>query len=163
FCQPPVGDCARSHCQRPSRTNTRQQITTSRCPAHHRRLTANRHTNSPYAAPHQPVAARFPRSRSPVPELDRRACDQALGPLSCRVWESQSLGVTEATWDAGDSVAGVSARGVGVWGWLAPARAPEPTVVSDPGERRALVVEVVLVLAVTLGLSGVRSLLALLD
>ncbi|HET9254207.1 MAG TPA: type II CAAX endopeptidase family protein, partial [Pseudonocardiaceae bacterium] len=57
----------------------------------------------------------------------------------------------------------MSARDVGVWGWLAPARAPDPAVVSDPGERRALVAEVVLVLAVTLGLSGVRSLLALLD
>ncbi|HKR48269.1 MAG TPA: CPBP family intramembrane glutamic endopeptidase [Pseudonocardiaceae bacterium] len=36
-------------------------------------------------------------------------------------------------------------------------------MVTDPAQRRALVVEVVLVLAVTLGLSGVRSLLALLD
>jgi membrane protease YdiL (CAAX protease family) len=36
-------------------------------------------------------------------------------------------------------------------------------VVTDPGQRRALVVEIVLVLAVTLGLSGLRSLLALLD
>lgn len=36
-------------------------------------------------------------------------------------------------------------------------------MVTDPGQRRALVVELVLVLAVTLGLSGLRSLLALLD
>jgi len=36
-------------------------------------------------------------------------------------------------------------------------------VVTDPGQRRALVIEIVLVLAVTLGLSGLRSLLALLD
>ncbi|HEV7451195.1 MAG TPA: CPBP family intramembrane glutamic endopeptidase [Pseudonocardiaceae bacterium] len=36
-------------------------------------------------------------------------------------------------------------------------------MVTDPGQRRALVVEIVLVLAVTLGLSGLRSLLALLD
>jgi membrane protease YdiL (CAAX protease family) len=36
-------------------------------------------------------------------------------------------------------------------------------VVTDPGQRRALVVEIILVLAVTLGLSGLRSLLALLD
>jgi membrane protease YdiL (CAAX protease family) len=36
-------------------------------------------------------------------------------------------------------------------------------VVTDPRQRRALVVEIVLVLAMTLGLSGLRSLLALLD
>jgi membrane protease YdiL (CAAX protease family) len=36
-------------------------------------------------------------------------------------------------------------------------------VVTDPGQRRALVLEIVLVLGVTLGLSGLRSLLALLD
>jgi membrane protease YdiL (CAAX protease family) len=36
-------------------------------------------------------------------------------------------------------------------------------VVTDPGQRRALVVEIILVLAVTLGLSVLRSLLALLD
>jgi membrane protease YdiL (CAAX protease family) len=36
-------------------------------------------------------------------------------------------------------------------------------VVTDPGQRRALVVEIVLVLAMTLGLAGLRSLLALLD
>jgi membrane protease YdiL (CAAX protease family) len=36
-------------------------------------------------------------------------------------------------------------------------------VLTDPGQRRALVIEIVLVLAVTLGLSGLRSLLALLD
>jgi membrane protease YdiL (CAAX protease family) len=52
---------------------------------------------------------------------------------------------------------------VGVWGWLAPTRPPEPAVVTDPGERRALIVEIILVLAVTLGLSGLRSLLALVD
>ncbi|MBV9164217.1 MAG: CPBP family intramembrane metalloprotease [Pseudonocardiales bacterium] len=36
-------------------------------------------------------------------------------------------------------------------------------MVTDPGQRRVLVLEIVLVLAVTLGLSGLRSLLALLD
>ncbi len=36
-------------------------------------------------------------------------------------------------------------------------------MVTDPRQRRALVVEIVLILAVTLGLSGLRSLLALLD
>ena len=40
---------------------------------------------------------------------------------------------------------------------------PTVAVVTDPGQRRALVIEVVLVLAVTLGLSGLRSLLALVD
>ncbi len=36
-------------------------------------------------------------------------------------------------------------------------------MVTDPGQRRALIVEITLVLAVTLGLSGIRSMLALLD
>ncbi|MGH3887287.1 MAG: CPBP family intramembrane glutamic endopeptidase [Pseudonocardiaceae bacterium] len=48
-------------------------------------------------------------------------------------------------------------------GWLAPSRPEQPALVTDPTQRRALVVEIVLVLAVTLGLSGLRSLLALLD
>ncbi|MGH3787528.1 MAG: CPBP family intramembrane glutamic endopeptidase [Pseudonocardiaceae bacterium] len=51
----------------------------------------------------------------------------------------------------------------GVRGWLAPSRLEQPAVVTDLGQRRALVIEVVLVLAVTLGLSGLRSLLALMD
>jgi membrane protease YdiL (CAAX protease family) len=46
---------------------------------------------------------------------------------------------------------------------LAPARPAEPDVVTDPAERRALGTEVFLVFALTLGLSGVRSLLSLLD
>ncbi|TQS40002.1 CPBP family intramembrane glutamic endopeptidase [Cryptosporangium phraense] len=46
---------------------------------------------------------------------------------------------------------------------LVPARPPEPTLVTDPSERRALATEVFLVFALTLGLSGVRSLLSLLD
>lgn len=45
--------------------------------------------------------------------------------------------------------------------WLAPGRRTEP--VTDPGERRAIVVELALVFTVTLGLSGLRSLLSLLD
>jgi membrane protease YdiL (CAAX protease family) len=36
-------------------------------------------------------------------------------------------------------------------------------VITDPAQRRALIVEITLVLAVTLGLAGLRSLLALLD
>lgn len=48
-------------------------------------------------------------------------------------------------------------------GWLAPVRPQEPGVVTDRCQRRALVIEIVLVLTVTLGLSGLRSLLALLD
>lgn len=65
--------------------------------------------------------------------------------------------------DAADSVEGVNARGVGLRGWLTSGRPAQPTVVTDSKQRRALVVEVVLVLAVTLGLSGLRSLLALVD
>jgi membrane protease YdiL (CAAX protease family) len=45
--------------------------------------------------------------------------------------------------------------------WLAPQRRTEP--ITDPGERRAIVVELVIVFTVTLGLSGLRSLLSLLD
>jgi membrane protease YdiL (CAAX protease family) len=45
--------------------------------------------------------------------------------------------------------------------WLAPERRTEP--ITDPGERRAIVVELVIVFTVTLGLSGLRSLLSLLD
>ncbi len=48
-------------------------------------------------------------------------------------------------------------------GWLGAARPEQPPVVTDAGQHRALIIEVVLVLAVTLGLSGLRSLLALLD
>ncbi|MDQ4009716.1 MAG: CPBP family intramembrane metalloprotease [Actinomycetota bacterium] len=47
--------------------------------------------------------------------------------------------------------------------WLAPPQPAQPAVITDPAQRRALVVEIVLVLAVTLGLAGLRSLLALLD
>jgi membrane protease YdiL (CAAX protease family) len=46
---------------------------------------------------------------------------------------------------------------------LAPAQRERPALVTEPAQRRALIVEIVLVLAVTLGLSGLRSLLALLD
>jgi membrane protease YdiL (CAAX protease family) len=45
--------------------------------------------------------------------------------------------------------------------WLVPERRTE--AITDPGERRAIVIEIVIVLAVTLGLSGLRSLLSLLD
>ena len=45
--------------------------------------------------------------------------------------------------------------------WLRPERPSEP--ITDPGERRAIVVELVIVFTVTLGLSGLRSLLSLLD
>jgi len=49
--------------------------------------------------------------------------------------------------------------------WLTPPRRTDPasTPVTDPGERRAIVVELVIVFTVTLGLSGLRSLLSLLD
>jgi len=45
--------------------------------------------------------------------------------------------------------------------WLAPERRGE--IVTDPGERRAIVIEIAIVFTVTLGLSGLRSLLSLLD
>jgi membrane protease YdiL (CAAX protease family) len=45
--------------------------------------------------------------------------------------------------------------------WLAPRRRAEP--ITDPGERRAIVIELVIVFAITLGMSGLRSLLSLLD
>jgi membrane protease YdiL (CAAX protease family) len=45
--------------------------------------------------------------------------------------------------------------------WLAPERRTEP--ITDPGERRAIVIELVIVFTITLGLSGLRSLLSLLD
>lgn len=54
-------------------------------------------------------------------------------------------------------------RVAGVRRWLAPARPEQPALIIDPQRRRALIFEIVLVLAVTLGLSGVRGLLALLD
>jgi membrane protease YdiL (CAAX protease family) len=47
--------------------------------------------------------------------------------------------------------------------WLAPPQPEQPAVITDPAQRRALIVEITLVLAVTLGLAGLRSLLALLD
>lgn len=62
-----------------------------------------------------------------------------------------------------DSVRGVSAREARVRGWLLPARPEQPAVLTDPGQRRALVIEIVVVLAMTLGTSGLRSLLALVD
>nr|WP_218888572.1 CPBP family intramembrane glutamic endopeptidase [Saccharopolyspora hordei] len=46
---------------------------------------------------------------------------------------------------------------------MTPARPGDPVVVTDRQERRAITVELVVVFAVTLGLSGVQSLLSLLD
>ncbi|MGH3798175.1 MAG: CPBP family intramembrane glutamic endopeptidase [Pseudonocardiaceae bacterium] len=57
----------------------------------------------------------------------------------------------------------MSARTAGLREWLAPAGPQQPAVVTDPAQRRALVIEIVLVLATTLGLAGLRGLLALLD
>lgn len=51
----------------------------------------------------------------------------------------------------------------GLRGWLAPARPTEPAVLADPTERRGVGIELLLVLTVTLGLAGVRSLLSLVD
>lgn len=47
--------------------------------------------------------------------------------------------------------------------WLASPRPLEPAVVTEPAARRRMRAEIGLVLTVTLGLSGVRSLLSLLD
>lgn len=47
--------------------------------------------------------------------------------------------------------------------WLRPARPEFPAVVIDPAERRAIKIELAVVLVVTFGLSGLRSLLSLLD
>ncbi|WP_428842136.1 CPBP family intramembrane glutamic endopeptidase [Prauserella muralis] len=47
--------------------------------------------------------------------------------------------------------------------WLSPPNPAEPAVVTDRAARRALVVELVLVFSITLGLSGLRSLLSLVD
>jgi membrane protease YdiL (CAAX protease family) len=46
--------------------------------------------------------------------------------------------------------------------WLAPERINQEQL-TDPGQRRAIVIELVIVFAVTLGLSAARSLLSLLD
>lgn len=48
-------------------------------------------------------------------------------------------------------------------GWLSPAQAPRPDVVTDDSQRRAIVIEVVIVFALTLGLSAMQSLLSLLE
>ncbi|MER7083391.1 CPBP family intramembrane glutamate endopeptidase, partial [Saccharopolyspora kobensis] len=47
--------------------------------------------------------------------------------------------------------------------WLAPARPGDPAVVTDRRERKAITIELVVVFAVTLGMSGLQSLLSLLD
>jgi membrane protease YdiL (CAAX protease family) len=47
--------------------------------------------------------------------------------------------------------------------WFAPERAAVPDVLEDPLRRRTVVVELTLLLATTLGLSGLRSLLSLLN
>lgn len=47
--------------------------------------------------------------------------------------------------------------------WLVPARPDEPPETTNPVERRAIRIELVVVFAVTLGLSALRSLLSLLD
>jgi membrane protease YdiL (CAAX protease family) len=47
--------------------------------------------------------------------------------------------------------------------WLSPPRPGRPEALVDPAERRAITIEMVVVLTVTLGLSGLQSLLSLLD
>ncbi|SFT70301.1 hypothetical protein SAMN04487904_10646 [Actinopolyspora lacussalsi subsp. righensis] len=47
--------------------------------------------------------------------------------------------------------------------WLLPNRPDEPARITDPGKRRAIVVELIIVFAITLGMAGLQSLLSLLD
>jgi membrane protease YdiL (CAAX protease family) len=47
--------------------------------------------------------------------------------------------------------------------WLAPTRPSFPEPVTDAGERRAIRIELAIVFGITLGLSGLRSLLSLVD
>lgn len=47
--------------------------------------------------------------------------------------------------------------------WLRPASPAEPPVITDPGERKAIKAELLLVFSITLGLSAARSLLSFLD
>ncbi|SDW25319.1 hypothetical protein SAMN05216215_100273 [Saccharopolyspora shandongensis] len=47
--------------------------------------------------------------------------------------------------------------------WLTPTRPGEPATIADRSERRAIVIELFVVFTVTLGLSGLQSLLSLLD
>lgn len=47
--------------------------------------------------------------------------------------------------------------------WLSPATPDEPGPVEDPTQRRAIVIELVIVLAMTLGFSALQSLLSLVD
>ncbi|MBB5072481.1 CPBP family glutamic-type intramembrane protease [Saccharopolyspora gloriosae] len=47
--------------------------------------------------------------------------------------------------------------------WLFPSRPEQPARLTDPAQRRAIGIELLLVFAVTLGMSGLQSLLSLLD
>ena len=47
--------------------------------------------------------------------------------------------------------------------WLAPARPDFPGTIEDPAERRAIKLELLIVFGITLGMSGMRSLLSLVD
>lgn len=47
--------------------------------------------------------------------------------------------------------------------WLAPVRPADPATVTDPRERKAILVELLVVLTITFGLAGLQSLLSLLD
>ncbi len=56
-----------------------------------------------------------------------------------------------------------SGRPSGLRSWLNPALPAFPSQLTDPRERRAVKIELVLVFGITLGLSGARSLLSLVD
>lgn len=47
--------------------------------------------------------------------------------------------------------------------WLRPDRPAEPAALTDPARRREITIELVIVFSITLGLSGIRSLLSLVD
>src|SRR5699024_2985948 len=51
----------------------------------------------------------------------------------------------------------------GLRAWVNPARPATVEVITEPARRRAVVVELVIVFTITLGLSGLRSLVSLLD
>lgn len=53
--------------------------------------------------------------------------------------------------------------GGGLRGWLAPARPADPAVITDRRERRLIGLEIAVLLTVTIGLSGLRSALSLLE
>lgn len=71
--------------------------------------------------------------------------------------------VREVTTPAHDQGSDASAHPSWLRNWLLPPRPDEPGRIEDPRERRAIIVELVIVFAITLGMAGLESLLSLLD